>query len=75
MGFSNKSTLFQPVKVAKKQITFFVTQMHSAAFAVFEIFTSSTFSLLGPGTVAENLVTIIPYIHKIVIVDISLYEI
>ena len=39
---------FQPVEVAKKQISVFVAQVHSAAFAVFEIFARSAYSLFCP---------------------------
>ncbi len=61
--------------MAKQEIARFVSQMHPVAFAVAKEVAIGTIALAHPLAVAKGSKAILPYVHKIVLVDIALLKV
>ena len=66
------SNLFQSFQMAEQQFPVAVAQMHTVTLTVTEIAARGTIVLLHPLTVAILLVTALPYIHEVILIDIAL---
>ena len=58
--------------MAEQQIAVFVAQVHAVASAIAEEFAFGAIALAHPFAVAVRMVTMLPHVHKIVLLDVSL---
>lgn len=72
-----KKQLFpvQLPQVAKHQLALFVAQVHAVALAVAKEGAVGTQAFLHPRAVAERTVAVVPHVHEVVAIDVSLMKI
>ena len=58
--------------MAEKEVAIGITQMHTSTSAVTPVSASSTIVVFHPVAIAIRGIAVFPYIHKIVIIDVSL---
>lgn len=64
-----------PVIMADQQFLFFIVQVHAIAFAVTEHLAVGAYSLFGPAAVAIGFEAIVPDVHEVILINVSLMEV
>ena len=72
-------TLYTPLlyalQIAHQQIAFVVAQVHTITLAVAEHIAVGTLAVAHPFAVAEWLKSVLPYIPKVILVDVALIKV
>ncbi len=61
--------------MTQNQFSILITQVHAVSLAIAEILAVCTFTSLHPGAVTIWLVTVLPYINEVILVDVALSQI
>jgi hypothetical protein len=61
--------------MTKKQLALIIAKMHSVSFTIAKEVAGSTLIFFHPVTVTEIFEAIVPHIHEIIMINISLTEI
>lgn len=62
----------QPLQVAEEEVTVAVMQVHAVTLTVAKKGTVGTHTFFHPATIAEELETVLPHIHEVILVDVAL---
>jgi len=58
--------------MAYQQFSFIISQMHTVALTIAEVFAPGTFVLFHPRTVTVRLESRLPYFPEVVLIDVAL---
>ena len=64
--------LAQTFQVTEQQLAVAVTQMHAIALTISEITAKGTLVLLHPTTVTIQHITVLPHLHEVILVYVTL---
>ena len=65
--------MFESLDMAEQQLAVGITEMHATTFAITEILAGGTCLLLHPAAVTIGMIAVFPYLHEVVVVDVTLF--